>query len=83
MLMKKPVVVSNCKLLARIIRETQAGLVFESGNSDDFARVCLELLDAEKRKQLGENGGRAVLEKYNWEETGKALIEVYEQIGNS
>ena len=83
MLMKKPVVVSTCKPLARIINETQAGLVFESGNSDDLARVCLELLDAGKRKQLGENGRRAAMEKYNWEKTGEALVEAYEQIGNS
>jgi len=83
MLLGKPVIVSNCRSLARIVNETQAGLVFEAGNSDDFAKVCLKLLDAEKRKQLGENGRRAVLEKYNWAETGKRLVEVYEQIGSS
>jgi glycosyltransferase involved in cell wall biosynthesis len=83
MLMRKPVVVSSCKPLARIMNETQAGLVFESGNSDDFARVCLELLDADKRKQFGENGRRAVMEKYNWEKTGEYLVKVYENIGNA
>ena len=82
MLMRKPVVVSTCKPLARIVDETQAGLVFESGNSDDFARVCLELLDVDKRKQFGENGRRAVMTKYNWENTGKDLIKVYEDIRN-
>jgi glycosyltransferase involved in cell wall biosynthesis len=83
MLMGKPVVVSTCKPLARIVNETQAGLVFESGNSDDFARVCLELLDADKRKQFGENGRQAVLTKYNWENTGEDLIKVYENIRNT
>ena len=83
MLIGKPVVVSTCKPLARIVNETQAGLVFESGNSDDFARVCLELLDADKRKQFGENGRRAVMTKYNWENTGKDLIKVYEKIRNT
>jgi len=71
MLMRKPVVVSTCKPLARIVNETGAGLVFESGNSEDFARVCLKLLDTNKRKNLGENGRKAVLEKYNWEKTGE------------
>ncbi|MBC8466046.1 glycosyltransferase family 4 protein [bacterium] len=81
MLMRKPVVVSTCKPLARIVNETQAGLVFESGNSDDFARVCLELLDADKRKHFGENGRQAVLTKYNWEKTGTALVKVYQKLG--
>ena len=80
MLMEKPVVVSTCKPLARIVNETQAGLVFESGNVDDFVRVCLELIDEKKRKQLGENGKQAVLKKYNWSETGKELIRVYDKI---
>jgi glycosyltransferase involved in cell wall biosynthesis len=83
MLMGKPVIVSTCKPLARIVNETQAGLVFDSGNSDDFVRVCLELLDADKRKQFGENGRQAVLTKYNWEKTGDYLIKVYENIRNT
>ena len=80
MLMEKPVVVSTCKPLARIVNETKSGLVFESGNVNDFARVCFELRDEEKRKQLGENGKQAVLKKYNWDETGKELIRVYDKI---
>ena len=83
MLMRKPVVVSTCKPLARVVNETQAGLVFESGNRDDFARVCLELLDVNKRKQFGENGRQAVLAKYNWEKTGEDLVKVYEKIRNT
>lgn len=80
MLMGKPVVVSTCKPLARIVNETKSGLVFESGNSNDFARVCFELRDEKKRKQLGENGKQAVLKKYNWNETGKELVRVYDKI---
>lgn len=80
MLMAKPVVVSTCKPLARIVNETKAGLVFESGNIDDFSRVCLELKNPEKRKNLGENGKQAVLEKYNWEKTGIDLAAIYEDI---
>ena len=83
MLLKKPVIVSNCIPLARIVNETQAGLVFESGNSDDFAKTCLELLDADKRKQFGENGRRAVLAKYNFEKAGENLVKVYENIRNT
>jgi len=80
MLMEKPVVVSNCKPLARVVNETQAGLIFESGNVDDFSKACLELLDAKKRKQLGENGRLSVLKKYNWGKTGEDLVKLYGKI---
>ena len=78
MLMKKPVIVSSCKPLARIIDETGAGLVFRAGNSDDFAAKCFELLNPVKRKRMGENGKAAVLAKYNWEVTGRSLSSLYQ-----
>ena len=37
MLGRKPVIVSNCKPLERIVKETGAGLVFESGNIKNLA----------------------------------------------
>ena len=37
MLGSRPVIVSNCKPLERIVRETQSGLVFESGNTKDLS----------------------------------------------
>ncbi len=80
MLLEKPVIVSSCRPLARIVSEVEAGLIFAPGNSDEFARVCLELLDADKRKQFGKNGKRAALQKYNWERTGENLLAVYESI---
>lgn len=83
MLMRKPVIVSNCKPLARIVNETEAGLVFESGDSNDFAKACMEMLDNERRKWFGENGRKAVLKKYNWEKTGEELVKIYETIGNT
>ena len=36
MLGRRPVIVSNCKPLERIVRKTQSGLVFESGNTKDL-----------------------------------------------
>ncbi|MCZ6678466.1 MAG: glycosyltransferase family 4 protein [Candidatus Poribacteria bacterium] len=82
MLLEKPVVVSSCRPLARIVRETKAGLVFESGNCDDFARRCLELIDRDKRQLLGASGRKAILEKYNWAKTGVDLVGVYERFAN-
>jgi glycosyltransferase involved in cell wall biosynthesis len=83
MLMGKPVVVSTCKPLRRIIEETRGGLIFEAGSSESFANTVLRLRNDELRLQLGAAGKQAVWEKYNWERTSKRLISVYEQFGRN
>lgn len=77
MLMERPVVVSSCKPLKRVIEETNGGLVFSAGNSDELAEVLLRLQDENLRLELGRAGKRAVLERYNWEYTSKDLIKLY------
>ena len=80
MLGRKPVIVSNCKPLERIVKETRAGLVFESGNVRDLAAKIAELYaDAEIRKTLGSNGRIAASGKYSWEAEGQKLVKLYEQ----
>ena len=77
MYMGKPVVVTSAKPLKRIVTASNAGLVYESGNADDFARAILQLRAPVLRGSLGENGRRAVLERYNWQNDSKALIALY------
>ncbi len=79
MLMKKPVIVSNCKPLERIVNETKAGLVFQAGNFQDLAEKIIQIY--KNPDQYGENGYQAVLEKYNWEREAEKLIELYNKMG--
>ena len=80
MLGRKPVIVSNCKPLERIVKETGAGLVFESGNIKNLATRIDELrADAELRKTLGANGRTAASGKYSWEFESQKLVRLYEQ----
>ena len=80
MLGRKPVIVSNCKPLERIVKETRAGLVFESGNIKDLAARIEELYgDTELRKSLGANGRTAASGKYSWEVENRKLVRLYEQ----
>lgn len=75
MLMKKPVVVSDCAPLERIVSETKCGLVFLAGDPSDLAS---RVIDVWKNPQgYGENGYRAVVEKYNWGKEAKKLMELY------
>ena len=78
MLKKKPVVVSNCRPLKRIVEETQCGLVFEAENVKDLAEKIISLhKDEALRMQLAKNGYNAVLEEYNWEKSGAVLCAMY------
>ncbi|MEC9332915.1 MAG: glycosyltransferase, partial [Candidatus Thermoplasmatota archaeon] len=80
MLGRRPVIVSNCKPLERIVKETQSGLVFESGNTKDLAAKIEKLFgDAALRKALGSNGRVASSGEYSWEVEGQKLVKLYEQ----
>ena len=78
MVMKTPVIVTNCKPLERIVEECDCGIVVPSGDYDKMAEAVIRLYrDKEYAEKLGENGRRAVEERYNWENEAKKLCEVY------
>ncbi len=62
MAMSKPVLVSNAKPLARIVRECNCGFVFESGNPADAADKIVEAHRARLDPSLGQRGQKCALE---------------------
>jgi glycosyltransferase involved in cell wall biosynthesis len=81
MLFERPLLVSNCIPQQKIVEEEICGLIHKSGDAKDLADKVIQLYKNEKlRKEMGENGKKAVIEKYNWENTSKNLIELYEKI---
>lgn len=79
MLLRKPVVVSSCKPLKRVVEETGSGLVFQAGDANSLAQTIIQLQDPLLRHSLGEAGRQAVIDKYNWRNTSQKLIQVYHQ----
>lgn len=83
MVVGKPVLVSSCKPLKRVVEETNSGLVFEAGDEKDLADKIIDLYNNENlRKELGKNGKKAVERRYNWRIEAKKLINLYRQLGN-
>ncbi|MCB9208117.1 MAG: glycosyltransferase family 4 protein [Ignavibacteriales bacterium] len=81
MLFKKPLLVSNCKPQQKVVEEENCGLVFESENANDFADKILMLKNnPDLCIQMGENGNKAVLEKFNTEVAKKQLVKLYENL---
>lgn len=80
MLAGKPLLVSTCKPLARIVSQLNSGLVFIAGDPQDFANKILFLYHNQRlRYTLGINGKNATLfGKFNWDEEGKKLINLYQ-----
>ncbi|HET53696.1 MAG TPA: glycosyltransferase [Ignavibacteria bacterium] len=81
MFMKKPVIATNCNPIERIIRETEAGLVYSSNNEIQLAENIKYLFNNPSiRSEMSTKGHSAVIEKYNWEYSSKNLVDLYRKI---
>jgi len=76
----KAVLVSNCRPLKRVVGEAQAGLVFRAGDPEDAARCIRALHSDALARELGENGRKAVEEKYDWQKIGEELHRLYAKL---
>ncbi|MFA5400918.1 MAG: glycosyltransferase family 4 protein [Dehalococcoidia bacterium] len=73
-----PVVSSDVSIISRIIRESECGILVDPYNAKEHAHAILHLLDhPEEARHMGENGRKAVMQKYNWEIEEKKLLDVY------
>jgi glycosyltransferase involved in cell wall biosynthesis len=76
----KPIVASDLEIIRDIITENKCGLLAKPGDSGDFAAKIKPLLEDEAlRKQFGENGRKAVIEKYTWD---RGVEKIYIDIKN-
>lgn len=81
MLLKKPILSSNCNPIERIMNETKTGSIYKSDDHVDLADKAIELFnDKDQLIQMGKNGFSAVKEKYNWNETSRNLVKLYDRI---
>lgn len=80
-LFKKPVIVSDATPLRRYVENTRGGLVFPSEDASMLAnQIRLLRHRADLRRELGINGHKAVAERYNWQRSASALIQMYDQL---
>lgn len=77
MLLERPVVASDCRPLERILRASDAGLVYPSGDAASLAECVRRLRDPELAARLGRNGRQAVLGEHNWSRTERTLLDMY------
>ena len=80
MAFRLPVIVSDARPLARIVKETTSGEVFKSGDTTAFCEAVNKIYHA--KISYGENGHSSVKNKYNWQQDAEKLIKLYERLKN-
>lgn len=82
MIFSKPVVVSSCRPLKRIVEEAKAGLVFQAGDPKNLADKILKLYRSQElRAEMGNQGRKAAtIGKYSWDHSARVLLDVYRGI---
>jgi len=77
-----PVIASDFPLWREIIVRNSCGLLVDPCKPEQIAAAIDELvLNPEKARRMGQNGRKAVLEKYNWRSEERKLLTFYDQIG--
>lgn len=79
MMVGKPLLVSSCAPLKRIVSHANCGIIFEADHAKDLAEKILELYKNKSlQKLLGENGMKATAHgNMNWEHEQKSLVALY------
>lgn len=80
MFYEKPVLASDCISVARILSETEAGVVYTSGSIDSCVKEFKKLLDQQYRRQLAANGLKAVRKNLNWEVSSETIGNIYNNL---
>ncbi|RED96629.1 glycosyltransferase family 4 protein [Marinoscillum furvescens] len=81
MSMGVPQVVSDCPAQARVVMESNAGLVHRAEDYHDLAKKLLNLYkNSDEAKAMGENGERAIRDEWEWGKQQKDLLRLYTEI---
>jgi glycosyltransferase involved in cell wall biosynthesis len=76
-----PVVASNFPLWKKIVEGNNCGITVDPLNPKEIAEAIEYLLvNPRLMKEMGENGRKAVLERYNWGKESEKLLSIYKEI---
>lgn len=73
-----PVVASDFPLWSEIVEGNECGLLVDPLDPEEIGEAILWLYNnPDEAKKMGENGHKAVLQKYNWDTEEKKLLQLY------
>ena len=77
MILGKAVLVSSTKPMMRVVEDADCGLVFQERDAGSLGDAVVRMSDEGLRRRLGENGRKAVENRYNWCQTVQPLLDHY------
>lgn len=80
-----PVLVStHAKYVAEIVSEADCGLIIDSEKPDEIVTAIQRLIDnPEEARRLGDNGRKALFDKFNWDGEFRKLTDFYGTLGKA
>lgn len=76
-----PVIASNFPLWRQIVEENECGLCVDPLDPKAIAAAIDHLVEnPQLARRMGENGRRAVIERFNWASEQRKLLQFYEEI---
>ena len=81
MLLGKPVLATAMAPVRRLLEEARCGMVYQT--REEGVEALVRLRDKTVRRRLGENGRRAVLERYRWDHDGATLVAALERLATA
>jgi glycosyltransferase involved in cell wall biosynthesis len=76
-----PVICSNFPLWREIVEKNKCGICVNPLGIKEIAWAINYLIkNPQEAKKMGENGQRAILEQYNWENESKKLLNIYNNL---
>jgi len=76
-----PVIASNFSLWKEIVEKNNCGICVDPTKPEEIAKAIKYLIThPDEAKKVGENGRKAILEKYNWEKESEKLVKIYEEL---
>ncbi len=81
MVMGLPVIASDFPLYREVVGSSRCGLIVDPTKPPAIAEAMEYLIEhPQEARRMGENGRRAVLERYNWEKESQKLLNIYETV---
>ncbi len=77
MALKKPLIVSDCPMLERVVNVALSGLTFRAGSHTDLAEKITQLLDSPFHRTYYGKRGRDYTNHFTWEKESTKLLSIY------
>lgn len=79
-----PVIASNFKLWEEIVIDNNCGILVDPESPEEIAEAINWFRNhPNEAKKLGENGRKAIIDKYNWKSEEEKLLSLYQSLNKS